>query len=134
MEIRSEFNSDEGLLRAVYPPDCRPSFWKKDGTLSSAALKDKRGLSVDRTYDRSMKDAITFIRETKQGYIISVNVEDCECKEVSALVLYKPSENNPYHSEIHGSEESIILGEIQARELARKAVVRYDPVLNVTYC
>ena len=50
------FSEQELLLRAVYPATRRPNFWN-NGRLSSAALKDKRGLSVEPTYDRTVKDA-----------------------------------------------------------------------------
>ena len=41
------FDMYERLYRAVYPPNIMP-FWKKNGQLSSAAFKDKKGLSVER--------------------------------------------------------------------------------------
>ena len=42
------FDMYERLYRAVYPPNIMPLFWKEDGQLSSAAFKDKKGLSVER--------------------------------------------------------------------------------------
>ncbi len=52
-----EFNDDEKLYRAVYPPEIFDLFWKKDGTLTSAAFRDKRGLSVERGFYREDDNA-----------------------------------------------------------------------------
>jgi len=121
-DIPEDFNSDESLLRAVFPPNKRPNFWR-NGKLSSAALKDKNGLSVDRTYNRTMDEAVEYIRQTKQGCIFSIGVNDC--KVVEALIIYCPTQN-PFHSEIHGSAESVILSDLQAKSLAEVARMEYD--------
>ena len=42
------FRIDEKLYRAVYPPEVMDMFWKRDGSVSSAAFEDRNGLSVDR--------------------------------------------------------------------------------------
>lgn len=115
----NKFKDDERLLRAVRPNDKRFKFWKDNGKLSSAAFKDKKGLSVDRTYDRSMAESIIFIKQNLSGNIVSVSVSDCN--EIETCLKYLPSEYNKYHSEIHGSENEIILSDIQAFQLARKA-------------
>ena len=119
----NSFRNDELLLRAVYPPDRHPDFWRGN-RLSSAAFKDKNGLSVDRLYDRELKDGIAFMREERglKGYIASVSVDDCV--SVSAHVAYRPTSNDVYHSEIHGSETQIILSEQQCLGLARKAIIQ----------
>ena len=54
----STFRNDEMLYRAVYPPDKVAMFWKRNGLLSSAAFKDRKGLSVERGYYRSEFDVI----------------------------------------------------------------------------
>ena len=46
------FREEEQLYRAVYPPERQEMFWKKDGSISDAALRDKKGLSVERGYYR----------------------------------------------------------------------------------
>lgn len=78
------FYADEKLYRAVYPPEAVAMFWRKDGSLSSAAFADPKGLSVPR---------------------------------------YCPSRQNPWHSEIRGSETSVLLSKSQRLYLAEKAVV-----------
>lgn len=124
------FSEKELLLRAVLPPDRRPDFWK-DGRLSSAALKDKHGLSVERTYDRSLEDSINYMLLHLHGFVASVGVSDC--KDVSAYIVYMPSSTNKYHSEIHGSSTDIVLSDIQAKKLAKRSVKRYDPNLKIMY-
>lgn len=115
-----QFDPSELLLRAVYPPDRRPDMWHGN-RVSSAAFKDKNGLSVDRLYDRNIDDGIRSMRTKLHGHIISITVNDCN--NVSAHVVYRPSQNNAYHSEIHGSPDTIILDDYQCLILSRKAVV-----------
>lgn len=122
--MNEKFESSELLLRAVWPVDRRPDFWN-NGRLSSAALKDKNGLSVDRTGDRSLAESIEYIRGNLNGLIISLSIKACQV--VEATLRYKPSLNNPYHSEIHGSDTEPMLNDTQALFLAKQAKVEYDP-------
>ena len=115
------FNKTEKLYRAVYPPEIAEMYWKKDGTLSSAAFADPKGLSVDRGDYRTDTEVIFSMRERFTGHIISLYVKNCF--DVGASVQYKPSRSNPYHSEIHGSETTILLSKSQRLSLARKAVI-----------
>ena len=121
------FSEQESLLRAVYPATRRPDFWN-NGRLSSAALKDKRGLSVERTYDRTVKDATLSMSQRFQGLIISITVPACNA--VQAYIKYCPSQNSPYHSEIHGSQTQVELSDTQAFLLARSATIQFVPNLE----
>ncbi len=38
------FNINEKLYRAVYPPEVMQMYWKRDGSVSSAAFADPHGL------------------------------------------------------------------------------------------
>lgn len=118
-----KFEDHELLLRAVLPANRRPDFWQ-NGRLSSAALKDKRGLSVDRTYDRPLEAAVATMASRLKGYIVSITVPSCNA--VQAYIKYCPSDNI-YHSEIHGSQTEVELSDIQALLLARGANVEYIP-------
>ena len=111
----------EKLLRAVR---MKPNLWK-DGRLSSAAFKDKRGVSVDRVGGRAESDAIEDIRKNLEGAIVAVTVEFCQ-NQAHACLKYKPT-LNPYHSEIHGSETSVPLSPAQAHQLAQAAQIIYKP-------
>lgn len=122
-----KFNDNELLLRAVFPENQRPDFWI-NGHISSAALKDSRGLSVSRTYDRSLKESVDWMTKHFRGAIVSITVKACNV--VNAYVKFCPSFNNPYHSEIHGSKETIELSNEQALELARSASLEFMPDLQ----
>jgi hypothetical protein len=115
-----QFDVNEMLLRAVYPPNIRPDMWHGK-RITSAAFKDKRGLSVDRLYNRQVDEGVRFMRTKLHGHIVSVTVNDCN--NVSAHVVYCPSPNNIFHSEIHGSPDTILLNEDQCLALSRRAVV-----------
>ena len=120
----SKFDESESLVRAVYPESQRPDFWE-NGRLSSAALKDKRGLSVTRTYDRSVKNTVEWMTLHFKGAMVAITVRACTV--VQAYVKYCPSKTNEYHSEIHGSQEKIELSDFQAFYLARQATLEFCP-------
>lgn len=117
------FNENEQLLRAVWPANRRPDFWE-NGRLSSAALKDKRGLSVNRTYDLPLENAVLIMSEQFSGLIVSISV--AACNAVDAYVKYCPSQTNVYHSEIHGSPTEVMLNDTQAFLLARQARIELE--------
>lgn len=117
------FDDRELLLRAVWPADRRPDFWN-NGRLSSAALKDKRGLSVNRTSDLPVENAVSLMSKKFSGLIVSISV--VACKAVDAYVKYCPSNDNIYHSEIHGSPTQIVLSDTQALILARRAKIELE--------
>ncbi len=115
------FGYDEGLYRAVYPPEMMDMFWRKDGTVSSAAFADAKGLSVDRGNYRDDEQVVYDMRKRFTGCIIKLYAGNCA--EVDAIVRYLPSKVNPYHSEIHGSESEPLLSKRQRLYLSRKAGV-----------
>ena len=115
------FNNTEKLYRAVYPPEVADIFWKKDGSISSAAFADPKGLSVDRGNYRPDAEVLESLRKKFNGHIISLYVKNCV--DTGAVVIYSPSKTNPYHSEIHGNEKTILLSKSQRRFLAQKAVI-----------
>lgn len=115
------FKPEELLYRAVYAPEIVSMFWRKDGTVSSAAFADPKGLSVDRGAFRKDQAVIDTMRERFTGAIIKIYVKDCN--EVKALLIYLPSKNNPYHSEIHGSEKRPLLNKSQRLYLSSRSVV-----------
>lgn len=115
-----DFDDEEQLLRAVYPPEINKFLWRKDGTLSSAALKDRNGLSVNRTFSNPVSCIIGIMRSKGlNGPIFSLTV--LKCKEVSAVLQYLPTKQDNTHTEIHGSKTQKILTDKQSKELARSA-------------
>ena len=63
------------------------------------------------------------MREFFKGCIISVTAG--QCKEVSALVKYMPTNRSKYHSEIHGSDTQTVLSPAQRKRLATMAKMEY---------
>lgn len=117
------FPNCEKLYRAVFPESYNQMFWRKDGTVSSAAFTDEDGLSVERGNFREDKNVIEEMQKFFKGCIISLTVE--QCKNVNAIVKYKPSKRSEYHSEIHGSEEKPLLSKSQRKKLATAAKIEY---------
>ena len=113
------FKLTEKLYRAVYPPEVADLYWKKDGSISSAAFADPKGLSVDRQGNRDEGDVIDHMRQQFNGHILSIYVKTCE--SIGAVVRYLPSKQNCYHSEIHGSQDTVLLSKAQRRYLASHA-------------
>ena len=113
------FLPDELLFRAVYPPELAAMFWCKDGSVSSAAFADPKGLSVERGYYRENSRIIESMSKRFTGIIVALSVSDCV--SVRALVLYLPSKTNPFHSEIHGSEKEPLLSKSQRLYLSKRA-------------
>ena len=121
----NNFSQNEFLLRAVYPENIKPFYWK-NGHLSSAALKDKKGLSVDRTYSRDLlTSAIEMRKRNLKGYIFSFSVKSC--LKVNTYLFYNPSKENIYHSEINLSKTRVDLTDHQAYILSREAKVVLKP-------
>ena len=116
-----EFKHDEKLFRAVYPPEIADLFWRADGTVSSAAFADPKGLSVDRQGRRSAEEAVAYLQSRFQGRVLYVRVRNC--MQAGAVVRHVPSHKNPWHSEIHGSDTSLLLSRSQRRYLSRNAVI-----------
>ncbi len=119
--MTEQFEVYEKLYRAVYPPEIMPLFWKENGEVSSAVFKDKKGLSVERAGNRDERSVVTYMRMFFQGMIISVTVHDC--KACDAVLKYLPTRRSIYHSEIHGSEDRVLLSQSQCKHLAKAARV-----------
>ena len=117
----NSFKNTEKLYRAVFPPGVADIFWKRDGSISSAAFADPNGLTVDRGDYRNDEEVVSAMRKKFTGHIISLYVKNCT--DIDAVVLYKPSRSNKYHSEIHGSESCVLLSKSQRRYLAVNAQI-----------
>ena len=115
------FTPEEKLYRAVYPPEVIEMFWRKDGSVSSAAFADSEGLSVDRGDFRSDSVVTQSMHERFIGRILSLYVKNST--DIGAIVRYLPSKSNIYHSEIHGSDSTPTLSKSQRLFLSKKAVI-----------
>lgn len=115
------FENDELLYRAVYPIEYNKMFWKDENHVSSAAFLDKKGLSVERGNYRQESEVVSEMRKTFIGSIISVTVKIC--KDVNAHIVYKPTKRSIYHSEIHGSNKTLVLSPSQRHYLAENCKI-----------
>ena len=105
----NNFPCDESLYRAINPAN---SFWKADGSLSSAAFKDNKGLSVDRGNFRTDDEVINDMTQRLKGSIVKFSVNDC--LTIDARVQYDLNKEELYHSLVLGKEK-ISLSNGQAR-------------------
>ena len=112
--MNDTFPDEEKLYRAVFPESYMEMFWKRDGTVSSAAFADQEGLSVERGDFREDKKVIEEMQKFFKGCIISLTVE--QCRKVNAIIKYKLTKRSRYHSEIHGSEEKPLLSKSQRKK------------------
>lgn len=96
-------------------------FWRKDGTISSAAFADAKGLSVDRGNYSPDTEVIPSMQSRFTGRILSLYVKNC--KDIGAVVRYLPSAKNKYHTEVHGSVSTPMLSKSQRLFLSKKAVI-----------
>ena len=117
----NSFREDEALYRSVYPPEIKDMFWKKDGTLSSAALLDKHGLSVERGYYRTDETVVLAMSKWFTGTVVKLHVK--ACNDVGALLVYKPTSRSQFHSEIHGSQDCLSLSHSQRKHLVEHAII-----------
>ena len=115
------FNNDEKLYRAVYPPEIADMYWRRDGSVSSAAFADPKGLSVERGNYRDDPEVVKSMQTRFTGNIVYLYVKSC--RDIGAEVLYRPSKHNPYHSEIHGSGSNPLLSKTQRLYLAARSTV-----------
>ena len=117
--MNNNFPSDEYLYRAINPAN---GFWKPDGSLSSAALKDRDGLSVDRGNFRQDDEVADDMKKRLKGSIVKFSVENC--REENARVQYDPMDEDVYHSLVLGTEKNV-LSKGQARRLCGKIIIVY---------
>lgn len=115
-------SGNETLFRGIVR---NPNFWKNKTNLpSSAAFKDSKGVSVDRDGNRNTDECIRFLNSRLDlRAVVSINAQDVI--DLSLLLIPKEEEDNPYHAEIHQSEERIPLTSGQARALSKKVTVVY---------
>ena len=102
----NNFDGGEALYRAVLPSS---SYIKEDGSISSGAFKDKKGLSVDRGNYRSDREVVDNMKHRLNGRIAKFYVQDCY--DVEAVPMYLPEEDDEFHSEIHKSSSEIRLSD-----------------------
>jgi hypothetical protein len=111
-------SNSEILYKAIKPID---HLWKQ-GSPSSAAFKDSKGLSVDRDGGRTKSDCITVLQD-RIGTNAIVSFTAGGCRSIGVLPLAKPLIDNPFHAEVHRSATEIPLSSSQARRLRDLAIL-----------
>lgn len=109
-------DNNEKLYRAIIPID---AFWDEENNRpTSGAFKDNKGLSVDRQGNRNNIEAVQTLLKSKRqdSKIVSINIQDC--KSVPVFPIYKPLNDNVYHSEIHDSQEKIGISGSKCKKLS----------------
>lgn len=119
--LDNNFQPDELLYRIINP---KSSFWDEEKNRpSSGAFKEKEGLSVDRLGQRTEDEAISTLKKRDFNIRCLCAFSVDFCKRLPAIVLYKPEIDNEFHSEVHDSEEKIILSSSKAKKLAKNSRV-----------
>lgn len=83
--------ANDNVFRALRP---RMAFEKPDGSISSAAFKDRRGLSVEIGGGRKDFVVINAMHSYLDGNIVKIGVSICEANDVEIYNDYSP---NKYH-------------------------------------
>lgn len=103
-------DDEEKLYRAIFSYS---NWWKPEKNRpSSAAFKDNEGgVSVDRDAKRPEYSVINSFKKRFDILRLKaiVNLTTGKCREIGAYPIYKPSNTNIYHSEIHESENEIFM-------------------------
>jgi len=119
----SEIYDQEILYRAIHP-----NHWNhEEDRPTSAAFKDKQGVSVDRDGDRTGDQCLTFLLTNRDNY------GACSLKAgfvTSIGAFIKPAQlpENSYHALILESEEKIHLSNSKARLLSKTAEIHIKPI------
>ncbi|MCH7723614.1 MAG: hypothetical protein IIA49_13050 [Bacteroidetes bacterium] len=97
----------------------RRILWKKRYSRpSSVIFSDPNGLSVERDGDRTEDKVMDFfVTNNFFGYLIKLNAG--ACRQVNTYPLPKPSKHSDYHSEIHDSENQILISDDKREALAK---------------
>ena len=116
MNFSYEFKNNESLLRGV---NINPDFWDdEENRPTSAVFKDNKGVSVNRTgenkeyYEKSLNCLKKNIGERLRSV---AELETDFCMELGLHLKYCPIKDNIYHSEIHKSENEVLLSKSIAK-------------------
>lgn len=90
--MSNQANNAEHVYRAIHP---YRNFIKADGSISSAAFKDPKGLSVEQGLGRTDKDIVAHIRQTKlQGKVAKIPIEVCNNANIT---IFDDKAKNIFH-------------------------------------
>lgn len=115
--MNDQASNEEYVYRAIHP---HRDFIKENGSISSAAFKDPKGLSVEQGLGRADKDVVAHIRQTKlQGKVAKIPVDVCN---KANIIIFNDKAKNIYHrlllNKPYSPNENNSLSKTQARALA----------------
>lgn len=114
--LEDRIRDDEVLYRALILK------WFKNGRLTSAAFKQKNGASVDRDGGREEQAIIDTFEDRMPGRGLAL-IAARQCRDLETNPVANPIENNPYHAEIHDSQDKITIGISKARKLSKAVTI-----------
>ncbi len=103
------------VFRALNP---RMAFERPDGSISSAAFKDKRGLSVEIDGGRRDLEVVNAMHSYLDGNIAKIGISICETNDVE---IYQDDSSNKFHRLLlnrHRAEGNYCLTQSQCAALA----------------
>jgi hypothetical protein len=101
-----------------------PNFWDFDNNKpSSAIFKDSNGVSVDRQGQRREHVIVETFRQFPIRAVAKIRA--IECRNLLTYPVYKPLEENQYHSEIHDSVDKIQISSSKAKKLRDSIEIVY---------
>jgi hypothetical protein len=119
MNFSNEFKNGETLLRGIH---IKPDFWNSEKNRpSSAAFKDSRGLSVNRTGENKKyyKESLECLKNNLGERLkAAAEINADFCLDLGLFLKYCPMSDNIYHSEIHKSENEPLLTKSTAKKLS----------------
>lgn len=117
--MSNQANNAEHVYRSIHP---HRNFIKADGSISSAAFKDPKGLSVEQGLGRTDKDILAHMRQTKlQGKVAKIPIEVCNNAKITIfddkaknifhrLLLNKSFDSNGNNSLTKGQARALSVG------------------------
>lgn len=112
-----DFIADKELLYHYIPMN--PNLWKSnENRPSSAAFKDSKGVSVDRDGDREEVMIIEWYKSRFDSIRAIIRISAGKCRELETYPIARQLENNPYHAEIHDSNNRVSMKGSKPKKLA----------------
>lgn len=120
--MNEKIDSSEKLYRSVNPVN----WYFPEGRVCSSLFKNPDGVSVDRDDGREENQILNsfFKRFGNEMVKAVVYVVADFCYNLPACIVYKPEEDNEFHSEIHDTDK-ISLSNSKAKKLADNCNVIY---------
>lgn len=118
--LKDEIEDDEFLYRGIVTQN-----WDfENDRPTSATFKDSKGVSVDRDGGRKEKNCIAKLISVKDFHAIC-KVKTKDVRGLDAVVFYRPTPGNDFHSEIHDSKERIQMRGKKPSKIREKSLVVY---------